>query len=381
MVVAAVDGAGAGRMIAFDCTLRRDEFVLDVAFEAGKGVTALFGPSGSGKTTVMQLLAGLARPDRGMIRLGDTVLTDTASGFFLPPHKRHIGLVFQDAQLFPHLSVRQNLLYGRFFAPLGERRINFDNVVAVLGLDHCLKQFPATLSGGEKQRVAIGRALLSQPHLLLMDEPLASLDMARKLEILAFIERLHGLFAIPIIYVSHAVEEVVRLASHVVRLEKGKVVAAGPTAEVMAATAFNRAGERFDVVSSLSATVLRHLPDYGLTVLKHPAGELVVPGHVLSSGGAVRLAVRATGVTLALGKPSQTSVRTVLSGSVMQIERDEGPFALASVGLKGGDVLYASITRQALDDLGLDVGDEVFALVKAVTLDERGIGGFQVTPS
>ncbi len=367
-------------MIRFDCQLHRDDFMLDVAFEAGRGVTALFGPSGSGKTTVMQLIAGLARPDRGVIQLGDVHLTDTAGGQFLPPHLRRIGLVFQDSQLFPHLTVQQNLLYGRFFTPKAERVIQFDDVVSVLGLERCLKQFPATLSGGEKQRVAIGRALLSAPHLLLMDEPLASLDMARKLEILGFIERLHGHFAIPIIYVSHAVEEVVRLASHVVRLDRGKVVASGTTAEVLAATAFNRAGERFDVVSSLSATVLRHLPDYGLTVLKHAAGELVVPGHVVAQGGPVRLAVRATGVTLALGKPSQTSVRTVLGGEVMQIERDEGPFALASIALKGGDVLYASITRHALDDLGLDVGDEVFALVKAVTLDERGIGGFQASP-
>ena len=192
-------------MIRFACRLTRPGFALDAAFTAGPGVTALFGPSGSGKSTVIRLLAGLERPEEGRITLGDSVLLDTESRRAVPPHRRRIGLVFQDALLLPHLSVKANLTYGRWFTPRGERRIAFDPVVEVLGIGHLLDRRPTTLSGGERQRVAIGRALLASPRLLLMDEPLASLDQARRQEILPFIERLRDAFAIPVVYVSHAV--------------------------------------------------------------------------------------------------------------------------------------------------------------------------------
>ena len=214
-------------MIRVDVALKLGEFDLDVAFENGAGITALFGRSGSGKSMTINLIAGLKRPDRGSIVLDGRVLVDTEAHIFVPAYRRRVGLVFQDAQLFPHLSVRQNLLFGRWFAPKAAASIPFAQVVETLGIGHLLERKPARLSGGEKQRVAMGRALLASPEILLMDEPLASLDTERKLEILPLIESLRDNLRIPIVYVSHAIEEVARLASRVVVLDNGHVVAAG----------------------------------------------------------------------------------------------------------------------------------------------------------
>lgn len=365
-------------MIGFDCRLPRKDWVFDVAFEADAGVTALFGPSGSGKSTAIRLLAGLERPERGRIVAGGTTLLDTAAGIDMPPHRRRIGLVFQDSLLLPHLSVHANLTYGRWFTPRPERKVEFEAVVDVLGIGHLLKRRPATLSGGERQRVAIGRALLASPRLLLMDEPLASLDDARKREILPFIERLRDEFGIPIVYVSHAVEEVARLAARVVRLKDGKVAAIGTPAEVLAPTSLAAAAEdRFDAVSILTARVARHRPDYGVTVLAHPAGEIVVPGRFEPGTEDVRVAIRATNVTLAVGRSGTISVRTVLAGRVARIETDAGPFALATVELAGGEVVKAFLTRLASDELGLGAGGDVQVLVKSVTIDERGMPGLR----
>jgi molybdate transport system ATP-binding protein len=199
------------------------DFSLDVAFESSARVIALFGPSGSGKSTLLNVIAGLIRPQAGMVRVEGRVLTDTAAGTLVPPHRRRIGYVFQDTRLFPHLSVRRNLAYGQWFTPGGERYANPEEIVALLGLRPHLDRRPPTLSGGEKQRVAIGRALLASPRLLLMDEPLASLDAARKAETLPYIERLRDELAIPIVYVSHSRDEVDRLADEVVHLEAGRV--------------------------------------------------------------------------------------------------------------------------------------------------------------
>ncbi len=366
-------------MIRFACRLARPGFALDTAFTAGQGVTALFGPSGSGKSTVIRLLAGLERPDKGRITVGDTVLLDTGGGIAVPPHRRRMGLVFQDALLLPHLSVKANLTYGRWFTPRGERRIAFDPVVEVLGIGHLLDRRPATLSGGERQRVAIGRALLTSPRLLLMDEPLAALDQARKQEILPFIERLRDAFALPVVYVSHAAEEVTRLASHVVRLDAGRVVAEGTPAEVFAGRDAP-GGDRFALRSVLGARVKRQLPDYGVTLLDHPAGEIVVPGLVASEGE-VRVAIRATDVTLARGATEGLSTRTVLDGTVLAIEPEEpGPFVIVRLRLRGGDVIAAAVTRLAAAALDLAPGLPVKALVKAGAIDESGLPGAAPPP-
>src|SRR5260221_556145 len=220
-------------MLDLAITHRLGRFALDVAFQSGSGLTALFGRSGSGKTSVVNIIAGLLRPERGRIVVDDTVLVDTARGVFLAKHKRRIGYVFQDARLFPHLSVRHNLLFGRWFAPRAERQETLASIVSLLGIGHLLERRPNALSGGEKQRVAIGRALLASPRLLLMDEPLASLDAERKDEILPYLERLRDETRIPIIYVSHSLAEVARLATTMVLMSEGRVDAVGTVADIM----------------------------------------------------------------------------------------------------------------------------------------------------
>lgn len=364
-------------MIRFDCRLARPGFLVDVAFDAGRGVTALFGPSGSGKSTVIQLLAGLLKADAGRIVVDGTIVLDTAARIFIAAHRRRMGLVFQDALLLPHLTVRGNLEYGRWFAPRRAPRLETATVVEVLGIGHLMHRWPQSLSGGERQRVAIGRALLASPRLLAMDEPLASLDMDRKLEILPFIERLRDEFAIPIVYVSHSVEEVARLASLVVKMEAGRVVATGSPAAVLSLAAQHPLRDRFAAVSVIKARVEEHRPEYGVTFLRHPAGSIVVPGHVEDRGSDIRVAIHATNVTLAVGPPGHVSVRTVLAGTVDAIEADGSPFVVVRVALTGGDHINASATRLAVDALALRNGDPVHALVKTAAIDERGLAGWR----
>jgi molybdate transport system ATP-binding protein len=219
--------------VDFRARQRRDDFVLDVAFEGGPGVTALFGPSGAGKTTILNIIAGTQRPDSGYVAIAGRIVTDTNAGIFLPAHKRRVGFVFQDAQLFPHLTVEQNVKFGRWFTRANDNAPPLDLVTRVLGIGHLLKRRPATLSGGEKQRVALARALLSAPRILLMDEPLSGLDDARRNEIMGLIERVRDEFKIPMIYVTHTREEVRRLATRVVRIKAGRVESIGDAGELL----------------------------------------------------------------------------------------------------------------------------------------------------
>jgi molybdate transport system ATP-binding protein len=355
-------------VIEVDVAQVRGDFRLDASFRGGAGVTALFGPSGSGKSSLIALMAGLTRPDRGRIVLDGRTLVDVVARTFVPPHKRRIGLVFQDAQLFPHLSVRQNLLFGRFFSPRAERTIALGPVVETLGISGLLGRRPLSLSGGERQRVAIGRALMASPRLLLMDEPLASLDMARRLEVLPLIERLRDEFCVPIVYVSHAVEEVARLSATVVVLENGRVTAVGPPSEVLAGGP-DRPGERAGGVSVLSGVVGAFDAAYAVTPLAHPGGSIVLPGRArVAVGQPARVVVRATDVTLATSRPRNLTIRTSLEGVVARVIRDDGPIALVEVRFEGGDRLMASATRLGVDEIGLAEGDRVFALVKSVAL-------------
>ena len=355
-------------MIDVDLAKTVPGFALDVAFRNEAGITALFGRSGSGKSMTLGLIAGLLRPDRGHVRIGDTTLVDMPR--VVPMHKRRIGLVFQDSHLFPHLSVRQNLLFGRWFAPKAERVIKVDAVVETLGIGALLGRRPAGLSGGERQRVAIGRALLACPRLLLFDEPFAALDRQRKLEILPLIERLRDTFAIPIVYVSHALEEVVRLAAHVVVLEQGRATAQGDPALVFGPS--RRAEEpRFGRVAVVEVTVGAEDAGYGLTALHHPAGTLWLAGTA-APGRTVRALVHATDVSLAPGATGPLSIRSALAGTIAGIEPD-GPLAAVEVALKGGGALVALVTRRALDDLALEVGTPVNALIKTVALDEGAV--------
>jgi molybdate transport system ATP-binding protein len=355
-------------MIDIEIGLTRGDFSLDVAFTAGEGATALFGRSGSGKSTILAAIAGLLRPARGHIRIGGATLFDAAHRIALPSHKRRIGYVFQDAQLFPHLSVRANLGYGRFFAPKAERRLELDAVADVLGIGALLDRRPDTLSGGERQRVAIGRALLAAPRLLLMDEPLASLDQPRKREILPLIERVRDEFGVPILYVSHAPDEVARIAAHVVVIEAGRVVRVGTPALTLSATDATPSDSRFDAVSVLSGVIAAHDRPYAITVLDHPAGAIALPGLFGEPGQRQRIIVRGSDVSLALSAPEALSIRTALAGTVERIVTDAGPVARVELALTGGEALSAYVTRKAVDSLALAPGMAVRALVKSASI-------------
>jgi molybdate transport system ATP-binding protein len=365
-------------MIHFAAAITLGAFVLDATFESDARVLALFGRSGAGKSVTIALIAGLMRPERGRITVDGHVLVDTEANIFVPKHARRMGVVYQDARLFPHMTVRQNLMFGRWFAGAADRfapeRVGFDAVVDTLGIGHLLARRPGRLSGGERQRVAIGRALLSSPRLLLMDEPLAALDDERKREVLALIERLRDEFKVPIVYVSHAIEEVARLAARVVVLAGGRVVAAGSVDEVFGPSETQAGESRFARSSILSGRIAGLHAGYGLTEIAHPGGTIWLAGPAGPNGREVRIVVRATDVTLATTRPRDLSVRTILAGTVAAIESENGPLAAVTVDLKGGAHLVALATRMAVDELKLRRGDPVFALIKTVALDERSVG-------
>jgi molybdate transport system ATP-binding protein len=341
----------------------RGSFRLAARFAAQPGVTALFGRSGSGKSTLVDIVAGLIRPQRGRIVIDGTTLVDTDSGVFVPKHRRRIGYVFQDSRLFPHLSVRQNLLYGRWFSRGGEGGVagDFGSIVELLGIGHLIERKPDSLSGGERQRVAIGRALLAHPRLLLMDEPLASLDEQRRAEILPYIERLRDAAGVPILYVSHSVAEVARLATTVVILSEGKVTAVGPVIDILPLA------EASDAGSVLEAVVAQHDDAFQLTILASPAGELQVPRLVAASGAPVRAYIRARDVMLSLQPPQEISALNVLAGKVAQIT-EHG--AQADVRLDcNGATLVARLTAKSVQRLALAPGRPVYAVIKSVSFE------------
>lgn len=349
--------------LVVDIGKRLGAFDLAMRFEQTGRVTALYGPSGSGKTTIVNCVAGLVCPDRGRIALGKTMLFDADAGINLAPHRRRIGYVFQDARLFPHLSVRSNLNYGGWFARRATGVADFAAIVDLLGIGHLLDRRPRDLSGGEKQRVAIGRALLARPRLLLMDEPLAALDRGRRAEILPYLERLADGMTLPILYVSHAIEEVARLADQTVIIEGGRVVADGPVDRV-----FAREGRDHEIGGILSAKVLG-TDDDGVTALAHPGGRLHVPRLRKPSGTTVRVVIRARDIALALGEPGIISIRNRLEAIVSGLG-EEGDEIAVTLDV-AGTPLIARITRGAARDLTLAPGVAVTALIKAVALEER----------
>ena len=371
MAATSLDAAGHA-LIHFSARLKRNAFALDVAFDTDARVAALLGPSGAGKSTIIDILAGLTRPDEGFLTLGDDVLLDTRAKKFVPAHRRRIAVVFQDALLFPHLTVKQNLAFGRWFAPRDARRIAAAPIVDTLGIGDLMNRWPRTLSGGERQRVGLARALLASPRLLLMDEPLAALDEVRRYEILRLIERLRDAVGIPILYVSHSVEEVGQLADDVIALDRGRVVAQGQPAQAFAAARHLVESRRFGLSSPLSCTIERYDVTRDVTLLAHPAGAITIAGNAGAAGRHVRLQVRATDVSLALSRPEGISIRTVLSGTI-ETTSEAGPLALVGVRLAGGDLLVASITRISREELGLQKGRTLFCLVKTAALDERQV--------
>ena len=349
-----------------DVDHRRGDFHLQARFASQPGLTALFGRSGSGKTSIVDMVGGLIRPDRGRIAIDGQVLLDTERGKFVPAHKRRIGYVFQEGRLFPHLSVRRNLLYGRWFQRGdGGATADLTSVVELLGIGPLLERSPVGLSGGEKQRVAIGRALLARPRLLLMDEPLASLDEERRGEILPFIERLRDEAGVPIVYVSHAVAEVARLATTVVLLADGRVTEVGRVQDVLAHA------DDSDRGAVLDARIARHDDAFRLTVLASAAGELQVPRLAAAPGAPVRAYIRARDVMLSLQPPQGISALNVLAGRIARIEA-VGNGAQADVALDcNGATLSARLTTKSVQRLQLTPGVDVYAVIKSVSFDRR----------
>jgi molybdate transport system ATP-binding protein len=347
-------------------------FTLDAQFHAPPGVTVLFGRSGSGKTTIINAVAGLLLPDQGRIAAGDWVLFDTKTGRRLRPHKRRIGYIFQEGRLFPHLSVRQNLGYGTWFAPKDAPREDMGRIVDLLGLGALLDRRPGALSGGEKQRVAIGRALLSAPKLILADEPLAALDEARKAEILPYLERLRDEVNIPILYVSHAASEVARLATTVIAIEAGRVVAHGPAAQVLGDPAILPAGAR-EAGALITARVVCHHDD-GLSELEANGIVLFLPQLAHALGTRLRLRIAAHDVILSRHRPEGLSALNILPGLVQDIRAGAGPGAIVAIDTVAGRVL-ARVTRRSATALGLAPGVGVHAIVKSVSVAPGDVGG------
>jgi molybdate transport system ATP-binding protein len=348
-------------------------FALEVRFTSQGRLTAFFGQSGAGKTSLVNVIGGLIRPDRGRIAVDGTTLVDTASGIFVPPHRRRVGYVFQEGRLFPHLTVRQNLMFGRWFRPPHERKVQLETVLDLLGISHLLQRRPGALSGGEKQRVAIGRALLASPHLLLMDEPLAALDDARKTEILPFIERLRDEANVPIIYVSHSLAEVSRLANTIVVLRNGRVAAVGDPAEVLSRTELVPQEAVEEAGAVIEARISQHDIQFGLTALQSKAGLLRVPYLDLSIGTVVRVRIRARDVMIANARPVGLSALNVLAGKVIELKKSGETTVEVTIDCNGVK-LWARLTRKSVETLGLASELEVYAILKSVALDKSTLG-------
>jgi molybdate transport system ATP-binding protein len=342
-------------------------FELDCDLELpGRGVTALFGPSGSGKTTFLRMLAGLERAANAYIKINGEVWQDDAHGIFLPAHCRALGYVFQEANLFAHLDVQANLEYGMRRIPAAARRVPVEHVVDLLDLGHLKQRKPDKLSGGERQRVAIARALATSPRVLLMDEPLAALDLARKMEIMPYLERLHDELDIPVLYVSHAPDEVARLADHLVLLEGGQVVASGVTSELLTRLDLDIAhGDSASAV--VNATIVAHDAEFYLSSAAFSGGELLLLQRDAAIGQPVRIRVQARDVSLSLSPPSDTSILNIIPATVTELADDTRGQVMVSLNA-GGTRLLSRITRKSAIAMGLQPGRAIYAQIKGVAI-------------
>ena len=350
---------------------RFGDFSLDVAFDAPPGVTVLFGRSGSGKTTIVNAVAGLLQPDRGMVSVDGWQLLDTQTGVCLPPHRRRLGYVFQDGRLFPHLTVRQNLSYGAWFAAKGAVREDMGRVVDMLGIGPLLSRRPAGLSGGERQRVAIGRALMASPRLILADEPLSALDEARKAEILPYFERLRDEVKVPILYVSHSAAEVARVATTVVALEAGRVTRIGTATDVLGDPGLAPMGVR-SAGAVISARLVCQHPD-GLSELDAGGIPLFLPRISAAVGSLVRLRIAAQDVILSRSAPSGLSALNILPGTIDAMHHGDGPGVMIRLATPAGAIL-AHVTRRSAEMLGLEPGMVTHAVIKSVAIAPEDVG-------
>ncbi len=350
-----------------------DSFRLETQFEVEEGsITAIFGKSGAGKTSTINAIAGLTRPDVGVIQIGNTTLFDQHLRINLPIYKRQIGYVFQDDRLFPHMTVQNNLIYGTPKNRDVANSLNLTDITELLELAPLLERRPRTLSGGEKQRVAIGRALLSNPKLLLMDEPLASIDVQHRFEILPFIQRVREKTGITIIYVTHALEEVIFIADQIILLSEGQVTAQGTVEEIMSRLDLHPMTSRFDAGAVISAIYSGYDREFDLGELSFDGGTLRIAGLNAEIGIHLRAHIRARDVSLMLDKPKDTSVLNVFKGELIEIRHEDGPQLDLLINI--GTPLIARITRKSLNDLNLDIGSKVYAMIKAVAIDRKTLG-------
>lgn len=356
-------------MLSLELKSQLGELAIELKLQLpAVGITAIFGRSGAGKTSLINFIAGITQPDQGTISLNQRYLTDTNSGLYLPPEKRGIGYVFQDAQLFPHYTVAGNLNYGR--RKQRQASMSADSIINLLGLEPLLNRYPATLSGGEKQRVAIGRALLTDPDILLMDEPLASLDLPRKQELIRYLNQLSEKIQIPILYVSHSLQEVAQLADQLLVLEQGKLAAFGPVEEVWQSEAIFPWLQGDSRSSLFKASLEKHHTDYAMSCLKlDDRHSLWVRRIDAEPGTKLRLKVRANEVSLIREYPQQSSIRNILPVEVGEIRFAANDQAEVKL-LCGDTTLWSHITRWASDDLNLKVGDQLYAQIKGVSITQ-----------
>ncbi|MEP3346939.1 MAG: molybdenum ABC transporter ATP-binding protein [Litoreibacter sp.] len=347
------------------------DFALDVAFESQGGVTALFGPSGSGKTSVINAIAGLSTPDAGHIRVAGRTLFDSATGEAVAPHKRRVGYVFQEPRLFGHMSVAQNIEYGR---PNLSYSTKMDPGLSALGIEHLMDRSPRDLSGGEAQRVAIARALTSQPKVLLMDEPLAALDDARKAEFLPYLQAFVERTNIPVFYVSHAMSEVAQLADNLVVLRGGRVARSGSLGEILSdPAAISDIGVR-EAGAIMDVTLTTADGSDGLSELATSAGRLFLPRVTAPDGSAMRVRIRASDVILSKDKPDGLSALNILPCTVTRVHEGQGP-GVAVALRSGDDVLMARITRRSARAMGLQTGISCYAVIKSVSVAPMDLSG------
>jgi molybdate transport system ATP-binding protein len=350
--------------------LARPDFPLDVDLSLpGRGVSALFGPSGAGKTSILRAVAGLERA-AGFVRVNGATWQDDARNVFLPTHKRPLGYVFQEASLFPHLDVRCNVEYGMKRVPAAERRVALEAAVELLGIGPLMARDPATLSGGERQRVAIARALAASPSLLLLDEPLAALDAPRKAEILPYLERLHDEWDIPVLYVSHALDEVARIADHLVLLERGRVKASGSVESLLARPDLKLA-DGDGAAAWIEGVVADYDAAYHLLAVDGPGGRFWLPGAPRPAGTRVRLRIQARDVSLALEKSTGSSIINILPARVIEMRDEARGQVVVALALGPGTEgcrIFARVTRKSADALDLRPGREIYTQVKGIAI-------------
>jgi molybdate transport system ATP-binding protein len=358
-------------MLDIDLSLKRGEFNTKLKCQFAAPVTGLFGASGAGKSTLLGMLAGLIKPDSGRVAIDNQVLFDSARGINKPIYERRIGLVFQDSHLFPHLNVWHNLNYGFNLLPVVDRQFNPNQIIDLLEIGHLLNHKPHQLSGGEKQRVALGRTLLASPRLLLLDEPLASLDTRLKSQILPFLRRIKEEIKIPMLYVSHAIDEILSLTSQIAIIEHGNLLAYGNFHEIIHQDNLHNIAHSLGLENVIYANVSKHELTYGFTELKQGNQTITMPLIAANSGTSVTISIAASNVALSLSQLKHVTIQNQLQGVVTEIKQI-GYRILVTVDI-GESLIVAEVTTKALQSLGIVVGSKVYCLIKAQAIRKHGV--------